>query len=60
LAVVIADNGRGFDANAAVSEGEHNGLGNMKRRAEAVGGQLDISSIPGRGTRMEFKAAFAG
>jgi signal transduction histidine kinase len=58
LEIVIADNGKGFDTNAAVVDGLGNGLGNMKRRAEAVGGKLSLTSAPGQGARMEFAVGF--
>ena len=60
LEIVIADNGKGFDAGAAVKEGRRNGLDNMRRRAKAVGGALNFTSTAGQGTRMEFKMNFAG
>jgi signal transduction histidine kinase len=45
----VQDDGCGFDSQVAPGEG-HNGLGNMRRRLEAVGGRLTILSAPGRGT----------
>ena len=58
LEIVIADNGKGFDTNSAMTDGQGNGLGNMKRRAEAVGGKLSLTSAPGQGARMEFAVGF--
>jgi signal transduction histidine kinase len=46
LAVMIVDDGRGFDAKAA-SEG--NGLKNIVYRAGQIGFQAEISSSPGEG-----------
>jgi signal transduction histidine kinase len=46
----IADDGRGFDASDA-SGG--NGLGNMKRRAEKLGGKFEIVSELGKGTTLK-------
>jgi signal transduction histidine kinase len=60
LQIVIADNGKGFDVNTAVTAGQHNGLGNMKRRAEAVGGELTLTGAPGQGSRAEFSMNFSG
>lgn len=57
FSLAIADDGRGFDP-AASTGGEHNGLINMRRRAAAVGGQLRISSEPGKGTRVELDVDF--
>ena len=58
LKIVIADDGKGFNLAATASNGEHNGLGNMQRRAAAVGGQLAVTSEPGKGTRVEFDMNF--
>jgi signal transduction histidine kinase len=60
LEIVITDNGKGFDVQAATAAGKRNGLENMRRRADAVGGQLALTSAPGTGTRMEFSVAFPG
>jgi signal transduction histidine kinase len=56
--LVIADDGRGFDVNNPADNGQHNGLGNLRRRAAAVGGTLGITSEPGKGARMEFRMTF--
>jgi signal transduction histidine kinase len=58
LQIAIADDGQGFAAGATATNGEHNGLENMRRRAAAVGGQLEVTSEPGKGTRVEFKMTF--
>jgi signal transduction histidine kinase len=60
LEIAISDNGRGFDVNSAVSHGKRNGLENMRRRAEAAGGTLALTSTPGGGSRMEFRTTFRG
>ena len=60
LEIVIVDNGRGFDVGAASADGKRNGLENMHRRANAVGGKLALTSSPGNGTRMEFFVSFPG
>jgi signal transduction histidine kinase len=51
LFLLIEDNGRGFDP-AGVHGGEHQGLVNMRDRAMALGGQLEVDSAPGTGTRI--------
>jgi signal transduction histidine kinase len=51
LQVAVADNGIGFDAQARPAEG-HQGLVNMRRRAERLGGTLDVAARPGAGTRI--------
>ncbi|HXG76643.1 MAG TPA: ATP-binding protein, partial [Gaiellaceae bacterium] len=48
--VAVRDNGAGFDAEAT---GEGQGLRNMRRRAEAIDGDLTLRSAPGRGTAIE-------
>ncbi len=58
LEIVITDDGRGFDSNAAATNRERNGLENMRRRAEAIGGTLGLDSEPGKGSRMEFRMNF--
>ena len=58
LEIIIADNGKGFDVNSAASAGHRNGLGNMQRRTEAVGGKLTLTSSSEQGTRMEFQVSF--
>jgi signal transduction histidine kinase len=47
LVIQVRDDGRGFDL-ATVSAG--NGLGNMHRRIEEIGGALEIESAVGQGT----------
>ena len=47
----IADDGVGFDRAVATADGHH-GLGNMRVRATAIGGHLEIDSRPGTGTRV--------
>jgi signal transduction histidine kinase len=49
--LVIADDGVGFDPDAAV-RGGHHGLANMPVRAAAIGGTFTIQSAPGDGTRI--------
>ena len=51
--VTVEDDGRGFDAQNAPSEEQgHFGLGLMRARAERGGGDLQIDSWPGQGTRV--------
>jgi ligand-binding sensor domain-containing protein/signal transduction histidine kinase len=45
--LTVEDDGRGFDVSAPSSG---NGLATMRRRAQQVGGTLDIRSMPGKGT----------
>jgi signal transduction histidine kinase len=50
LVVAIADDGRGFDADAPGPG--HYGLRGMREQAELIGARLDIASRPGEGTRV--------
>ena len=56
--MVIADDGKGFDVKATLTNSQRNGMENMRRRAEAVGGQLNLTSEPGKGARVEFTVNF--
>jgi signal transduction histidine kinase len=47
----VSDGGRGFDTAAPGSTGF--GLISMQERAHSVGGELRISSVPGRGSEVE-------
>ena len=49
LAFDVVDDGKGFDV-ALAKRGA--GLTNMTDRVDALGGTLEVSSIPGRGTRI--------
>jgi len=52
LEILVQDDGRGFDPSLS-SEGRRNGLGNMRRRAEAIGGELALQSASGAGTTVK-------
>jgi signal transduction histidine kinase len=49
LEISVQDNGKGFDVSPP-AESRRNGMGNMRRRAEAIGGRLELQSAPGTGT----------
>lgn len=51
LQLVARDDGAGFDPDA-VRDDRHHGLGNMRRRADQLGGTLQVESRPGAGTRI--------
>ncbi len=58
LILIVEDNGVGFDPDALAAEqesGEHLGLIAMRERAELLGGELYINSVPGMGTRITVK-----
>jgi signal transduction histidine kinase len=52
LEILVQDNGKGFDP-ATLVEDRRNGLGNMRRRAEAIGGTLEVQSTLGNGTAIK-------
>lgn len=54
ITLSIADDGIGFDPDAVSPGpmGERQGLENMRRRAEAIGGRFSIHSAPGEGTEV--------
>jgi ligand-binding sensor domain-containing protein/two-component sensor histidine kinase len=54
LVLTVTDNGCGFSPDA-VRVGA-NGLANMKRRLERIGGRFTLESQPGRGTRIRMEA----
>ena len=54
---VNTDDGIGFDTTSEAGRGE--GISSMRERAAAVGGQLTVTSEPGRGTKVEFVVPIA-
>jgi two-component system sensor histidine kinase UhpB len=54
LSLMILDNGKGFDIHRST---EGNGIKNMKKRAEEIGGRLSINSEPGHGTTIQLSIA---
>lgn len=54
LALIVRDNGRGFETSTRVGVG-HRGLGNMSDRARAIGATLDIDTGAGRGTTIRIR-----
>jgi signal transduction histidine kinase len=53
LHLTIADNGRGFDAQAPSARG-HSGLEHMRTRIEEIGGSMHLESSTGQGTTIAF------
>jgi two-component system, NarL family, sensor kinase len=49
--LIVEDDGRGFDASGMPSD--RHGLVGMNERAKMLGGNLDLRSSPGAGTRLE-------
>jgi signal transduction histidine kinase/streptogramin lyase len=59
--IVVEDNGRGFSQepmrnapDISGSSAGRNGLANMRHRLQQIGGQCEIQSAIGKGTRLEF------
>jgi len=53
VSVTVEDNGCGFDPKAVPAD--HDGLLNMRQRMADLGGELELTSEPGRGTRVRFR-----
>jgi ligand-binding sensor domain-containing protein/signal transduction histidine kinase len=56
LELQIEDNGCGFEPTQNGSGRQGNGLGNMRKRIGELGGQIEITSEPGAGTRVKISA----
>jgi signal transduction histidine kinase len=50
LEIVVHDDGQGFAPHTAPQPSTRRGLGNMRARAETIGGSLAVQSTPGNGT----------
>lgn len=48
----LQDDGRGFDRDA---RNQGNGLRNMRERAAAIGGRLNVDTSPGGGCRITYR-----
>jgi signal transduction histidine kinase len=59
LRLAVEDNGCGFAPEQTAAAGTHEGLANMRRRMEDIGGRFELTSRPGGGTRVEFIAPLA-
>jgi signal transduction histidine kinase len=58
IRVEIIDDGRGFDltqVRETYNGGSSLGLVNIRERAEAIGGDLTMTSLPGQGTTIRVK-----
>jgi len=65
--LLIEDNGRGFSTESAApttpgvgAKATGNGLTNMRKRLEQIGGSFEITSQPGGGTRIRFALRLHG
>jgi ligand-binding sensor domain-containing protein/signal transduction histidine kinase len=53
--IEIEDNGRGFDPAMHVGGRVGNGLTNMRKRIEGLGGELHLTSAPSKGTKLKVR-----
>jgi len=72
FAITVEDNGKGFNPPAPLEDGppanqgpagravRRNGLANMRKRIEAIGGRLELRSEPGRGACLRLEIDFKG
>jgi signal transduction histidine kinase len=60
LEILIRDDGHGFDLTASPGVRDGNGLMNMRQRAQAIGGTLDLQTQQGKGTSVRLCVALAG
>ncbi|MFB9841613.1 ATP-binding response regulator [Mucilaginibacter ginsenosidivorans] len=54
IKVYISDNGKGIDTRT-LQNSSSMGLLNMRERASLIGAELNINSVPGKGTNIELK-----
>ena len=59
LVISVRDNGRGFDPAAPHERRTADGLGNMQRRLQQLGGRCELASHPGAGTTVSFHVPVA-
>ena len=55
VCMVVQDNGTGISSWQSANRPGSHGLTIMRERAEAFGGNLKVSSVPGKGTKVEVK-----
>jgi signal transduction histidine kinase len=58
--IEIRDSGAGFNPDGVSKLGRGSGITGMRERAIALGGDLDISSSPGQGTRVTASLPLSG
>jgi two-component system, NarL family, sensor histidine kinase DegS len=61
LQVEIEDDGRGFDPTATPAQDcHHYGLIGMRERVQKLGGEFQIESVPGSGTKVRLSITVVG
>lgn len=58
VCMTVQDNGIGIISWQNANQPGSHGLTIMRERAEAFGGNLNVSSVPGKGTTVEVKIPF--
>jgi PAS domain S-box-containing protein len=53
IVVIYTDNGKGFDVEKTLAETKGMGIFNMQNRIKLIGGEMNIRSVIGRGTRID-------
>jgi signal transduction histidine kinase len=53
MAIMVCDNGVGFDLEAIRRSGQASGLVGIRERAALIGGSVSVTSRPGAGTKIE-------
>ena len=53
LRVIVEDDGKGFDPEAAMSKAGHWGFRGMRERARTIGGEFQVETAPGRGSTIQ-------
>ena len=59
LEILVEDDGHGYTPASRPVPEQRNGLGNMRQRAESIGGKLELQSAPGRGTTVRLTVNLA-
>ena len=59
LEILVQDDGQSFNAETPFTEGTRHGLGNMRRRAEAMGATLIVQSMPSKGSSVRLTVTLA-
>jgi hypothetical protein len=52
LTLCVSDNGKGFDPQTAIHNGNGSGLANLNKRCRLIGATLRIDSGPGKGVKI--------
>jgi signal transduction histidine kinase len=60
LTVAVSDNGRGLHPDWPRDRNGADGLENMQRRLQQLGGRCELTSRPGQGMTVTFKVPLAG